>query len=65
MDLVVADAVGVGPLPVAGDPVAHLPKPSQELDVNVDQFAWPLPPTRNAALEPWAPVSLVAPAPDG
>ena len=43
MDLVVADAVGAAPLPVSGDAVAHLPKPSQGLDVNVDQVSWPLP----------------------
>ena len=43
MDPVVADAVGAASLPVAGDAVAHLPKPSQGLDINVDQVAWPLP----------------------
>jgi hypothetical protein len=43
MDLVVADAVGAALLPVSGDAVAHLPKPSQGLDVNVDQVSWPLP----------------------
>ena len=43
VDLVVADAVGPPLLTVAGDPVPHLPKAGQGLDVDVDQVAGPLP----------------------